>query len=283
MQMQITRDGLSRRPHKHVHSSLRCNQGARLDGVCPWSSLPDSGTLGPHPEWRYGQRGPTARWRSAITSGTRLAAGAWSSTSASPMTVMGVAATPCRMGHSRRTSTRLCILLRSARSIAIGNHTLTIRTFLFSPPFSALAPACTAIFVSSFSTGPPGDRGALHCHWRAIATQPIGLVPLQARGILPVAEEQRRTRGGQSGGVTEQPQCRGLCHSSSPSARSFTRSPSSPPPFTQFPFPPRSLVRDGQTSPHRPQLVVSRSTCPPISPSPHEHSFVTGTAVINNL
>ena len=48
------------------------------------------------------------------------------------------------------------------------------------------------------------------------------------------------TRGGQSGGVMDQPQCRGLWHSSSPSARSFTRSPSSPPPsFTQYPFPPR--------------------------------------------
>jgi hypothetical protein len=32
--------------------------------------------------------------------------------------------------------------------------------------------------------------------------------------------------------------------------------------------PPRSLVCDGQTSPHRPRLVVSRSTCPPLSPPP---------------
>jgi hypothetical protein len=55
---------------------------------------------------------------------------------------------------------------------------------------------------------------------------------------------------------------RWLWHSSRPSARSFTRSPSSPPPsFTQSLFPPRSLVRDGQTSPHRSRLVVSRSTC----------------------
>jgi hypothetical protein len=134
----------------------------------------------------------------------------------------------------------------------------------------------------SSKDGPPGDRGALHCHWRAIATQPIGLVPFQARGILPVAEEQSRTRGGQSGGVMDQPQCRGLWHSSSPSARSFTRSPSSPPPsFTQSPFHPRSLVRDEQTSQHKPRLVASRSTCPPLSPSPHANSFVIGTAVIN--
>jgi hypothetical protein len=124
-------------------------------------------------------------------------------------------------------------------------------------------------FASSFSTGPPGARGALHCHWNAIATQPLGLVPFQARGILPVAEEQSRTRSGQSGGITDQPQCRGLWRSSSPSARSLLRSPSSPPPsFTQSPSPPRSPVRDGHTSPHRPRLVVSRSTCPPLSFSP---------------
>jgi hypothetical protein len=40
-------------------------------------------------------------------------------------------------------------------------------------------------------------------------------------------------------------------------------------------------VRDGQTSPHRPRPVVSRSTCPPLSPSPNAHSFIIGTVVIN--
>jgi hypothetical protein len=44
---------------------------------------------------------------------------------------------------------------------------------------------------------------------------------------------------------------------------------------------PRSLVRDGQTSPHRPRLVVSRSTCPPLSSSPLANSFIIGTAVTN--
>ena len=53
-------DELSRRPHQHVHSSLRCNQGARLDGVCPWPSLPHSRTHGPHPLRSHGKRGPTA-------------------------------------------------------------------------------------------------------------------------------------------------------------------------------------------------------------------------------
>jgi len=44
---------------------------------------------------------------------------------------------------------------------------------------------------------------------------------------------------------------------------------------------PRSLVRDGQTSPHRPRLIVSRSTCPPLSSPPLANSFVIGPAVIN--
>jgi hypothetical protein len=41
-------------------------------------------------------------------------------------------------------------------------------------------------------------------------------------------------------------------------------------------------VRDGQTSSHWPRLVVSRSTCPPLSTPPFPaNSFVIGTAVIN--
>ncbi len=43
-----------------------------------------------------------------------------------------------------------------------------------------------------------------------------------------------------------------------------------------------SRVPDGQTHPHRPRLVVSHSTCPPLSSSPHAHSFVIGPAVIKH-
>ena len=132
----------------------------------------------------------------------------------------------------------------------------------FSPPLSAPPPACTANFCVFFFYRPTGRPRRtslpLECH-RNAAAQPIGLVPFQAHSILPVAEEQSLSRAGQSGAVPDQPQCRGLWHSSRPSARSFTRSPSSPPPsFTQSPSPPRSLVRDGQTSPHRPRLVSRR-------------------------
>ena len=134
---------------------------------------------------------------------------------------MGAVATCSRPVCYRipRTSMRLCILLRIAKLTFIGNNSLTIRTFLFSHPLSTHKYThARRVFVSSFSTGPPGDRGALHCHWNVIATQPLGLVSFQVCGILPVAEEQSRTRGSQSGGVEDQPQCRGLCHSSSPSA-----------------------------------------------------------------
>ena len=60
--------------------------------------------------------------------------------------------------------------------------------YFFSPRHCQhLHPHARRVFASSFSTGPRGDRGALHCHWNAIATPPIGLVPFQACCILPVA------------------------------------------------------------------------------------------------
>ena len=101
-------------------------------------------------------------------------------------------------------------------------------------------------------------------------------------GVAQRPEEQSRTGGCQSSNDEDQPQCPGLCHSSNPNARSLSHSPSGPPPsFTQSPYPPCSLVRDGQPHPHRPRLVVSHSTCPPLSSSPPANSFVTGPAVIN--
>jgi hypothetical protein len=71
-----------------------------------------------------------ATWKSATTYETKRAAGAWSSTSASPMTVIGVAATPCKWalatpaGHGR-ASVYTLTLQRSAKSIALVNHALT--------------------------------------------------------------------------------------------------------------------------------------------------------------
>ena len=73
-----------------------------------------------------------------------------------------------------------------------------VRLMRYAPPKSV------CLFPS---TGPPRDHGALHCHWTAIATKPIGQrVTVQTRGILHGPEEQSRPRGGKSIGVTDQPQ-----------------------------------------------------------------------------
>jgi hypothetical protein len=53
-------------------------------------------------------------------------------------------------------------------------------------------------------------------------------------------------------------------------------------PCIKVPGSSRVPVRAGQTHPHRPRLVVSHSTCPPLSSSPHAHSFVIGPAVIKH-
>jgi hypothetical protein len=66
---------------------------------------------------------------------------------------------------------RRCVLLRSAILTAIGNNTLTIRTFLFSPPLSAQAHACTASFCVFFFYRPTGRPRRtslpLECHRNA--------------------------------------------------------------------------------------------------------------------
>jgi len=61
-----------------------------------------------------------------------------------------------------------------------------------------------------------------------------------------------------------------------------------PPSFTQYPSPPRSLVRDGQTSPlgcvcfMGPRLVVSRSTCPGPLLTPSNVQSRRAPPLINN-
>ena len=57
------------------------------------------------------------------------------------------------------------------------------------------------------------------------------------------------------------------------------------PPCVKVPGSSRVPVRDGQTSPHRPRFVVSRSTCPPVMGSPLSlatSELVLGAAVINS-
>jgi hypothetical protein len=133
------------------------------------------------------------------------------------------------------------------------------------------------LFIYRSTWRPRRTSLPLECHCNTTNRLLIGLVPFQALDMLPVVEEQSRTRCNQSSGDDDDacylflPR---LWHSSSPSARSLSRSPSPPPPsFTQSPSLPISLVCDGQTNPQRPRLVVSFRTCPPLSPSAHTNSF----------
>jgi hypothetical protein len=57
----------------------------------------------------------------------------------------------------------------------------------------------------------------------------------------------------------------------------------SPPSFHTLSLSPVFTSVWWSTSPHKPQLVISHSTCPPLSSSPQTHSFVLGTTVINNV
>ena len=108
---------------------------------------------------------------------------------------------------------------------------------------------------------PPGPCVEMAERLRRSAPSPLGGAELfseQGPGIVVVVVYQITPAKNPSVPAYN---CRGLWHSSSPSARSFLRSPSPPSPsFTQSPSPPRLLVRDGQTSPQRPRLIVSRST-----------------------
>jgi len=99
VRLQKTR--LSRRPHSHLHSSLRCNQGARRDGVFPRPHVPHGRTHGPHAALRkpQAQAHGAATWRSATTFGTKRAAGAWSLTCPSRTTGLAQVATCSRMAH----------------------------------------------------------------------------------------------------------------------------------------------------------------------------------------
>jgi hypothetical protein len=80
-------------------------------------------------------------------------------------------------------------------------------------PASHLSGQVACVFFFFRPTGRPRRTSLpLEC----ITTQLIGLVPVQTRGILPVAQQQSRICSGQSVGITDQPQCRGLWRSHRP-------------------------------------------------------------------
>jgi hypothetical protein len=96
----------------------------------------------------------------------------------------------------------------------------------------------------------------------------MGIISVQSRSILPRPEEQSRTCGCPSGNVEDQPQCPGLYHLKQLQCTLPLALPFSPPSFFHtISLSPRSLVRDGQTSPHRPRLVFCLSHGSPFTTS----------------
>jgi hypothetical protein len=89
---------------------------------------------------------------------------------------------------------RLCILLRSAKITAIGNN----QNISFLPAIVCTSTSMHGEFLRLLFLQVHRETEAHLTATGMSSTQPIGLVPFQASCILPVDEEQSRTRGGQA-------------------------------------------------------------------------------------
>jgi hypothetical protein len=105
---------------------------------------------------------------------------------------------------------RLCVLLRSAKLTTIGNNTLTIRTFLFSPPLSAQAHACTASFCVFFFYIPHRETEA-HFPAAGMSSQRnhSDSFRFKRAAFYQSLKSKVGLAAAPSGGVEDQPQCQG--------------------------------------------------------------------------
>jgi hypothetical protein len=78
-----------------------------------------------------------------------------------------------RMSCRQQTAPPLLATAKMSLRISIGPE----------PVLAAHAPSPSAAGSHLPARGPPGDRSALHCRWNAIATQSIGIISVQARGL----------------------------------------------------------------------------------------------------
>ena len=119
----------------------------------------------PRMESRQARANSAATWRFGTTYETKLAAGAWSSTSASPMSTLAQVATCNQMGCSRirRTSMPLCILLRRREINSYRQQYASRQSEHFLHPRHSqhLHPHARRPLAAFFSTGPPGDRAVV--------------------------------------------------------------------------------------------------------------------------
>ncbi len=209
----------------------------------------------------------TATWTFETTCETILAAGAWSSTSASRMITLGAVATLSRKGCRRSKDLDAPLLLATSK---VNNHrhqNADNQNISFLPAIVSTSTRMHGVFLHLLflqahreteahftATGMPSHRNNSDmlrfrraAFYQSLKSK-VGLAAAKAAAL-------RINLNIEACGVV----------ATAPNARSLSRCPSSPPPpLTQSP--PRSLVRDGQTSPHKPRLVVSHSTCPPLSP-----------------
>ncbi len=174
-----------------------------------------------------------------------------------------------------------CVLLRSVRSTPIGNNTLTIRTFLFSPQSLVLAAAKLAVHGELLRLIFLQAHRETEAHFNApgMSSQnyQTDAFRFKRAAFLQSLKSKIGLAASKAAALRINLNIQGCGIVAAP-----VHAPSHAPLLLPLLLShPRSLVRDGQTSPLRPQLVVSRSTCPPLSPSPHANSFVIGTAVIN--
>jgi len=136
-----------------VHSSLRCNQGARLDGVRTGAVVPQAGHT---VRTQHGVIASAGQRHDDVEIRNYLRSQAWSRS-----LVFDLSIAHDRFGSSSHVQQNGCLshpqdldaTLRIAaqrRLLPISNNTLTIRTSLFSPRSLVPPPACMASFCVFF-------------------------------------------------------------------------------------------------------------------------------------
>ena len=138
--------------------------------------------------------------------------------------------------------------------------------------------------MSPLSIGPPGDRGALHCHWNAIATQ-LGHVPFSPRGLLQSIKNKVGLAAAKAAALRINLNVRS-CSVVAPPMHAPSRTSLFLPlllsqnlPFPRVHYCVRSAVLGKlvHTRLSSSYLIAHVLHCPP---SPPAHSFIIGTAVI---
>ena len=107
----------------------------------------------------------------------------------SRMSGLGAVATLSRTGCSPSAGPK-CALAAERKIDNYWQQYADKQNIAFLPAIVVLHLHSRRIFASSFSTGPPGDRGTLQYHWHAIATKYLGPVPVVPCGLLSEFEEQ---------------------------------------------------------------------------------------------